>query len=285
MLKQANSLALVSAALAALALIGSPGALADRSYGDPAGDSSTAPDITKVGMSHDAAGVVTIAITTNQPTLAPETNFWGHIDTDANAATGFPFRGLGAEHFFLADADGGVIFHVVGNAITIDFASTFTASYANGTLTAQFNRSELGSADAFAIGLEAQQDDADGNTIASDFAPDGAPYYLYSFVEEALTLTVGKPVGAPAQPIAGKPFVVSASVARSDEQAATTGEVTCQARVGKQSLRASGRLAGNSARCSMQVPKGTQRKVLRGSLTVRMDDATPVKKSFKFTVR
>jgi hypothetical protein len=102
----------VPVAIAALAigLLVVPGAFADRSYSDPAGDSGAAPDITGVAVSHDAAGVVSLAVTTNQPVLAADASFWGYIDADRDAATGLPFRGLGADHFFLADADGGVIF-------------------------------------------------------------------------------------------------------------------------------------------------------------------------------
>ena len=49
------------------ALLAVPGAFADRSYSDPAGDSGAAPDITGVTVAHDAAGVVSFAVTTNQP--------------------------------------------------------------------------------------------------------------------------------------------------------------------------------------------------------------------------
>ena len=284
MLKQPTKLNMVAATLAALVLIGAQGALADGSYGDPAGDSGSAPDVTNVAISHDAAGLITLAIATNQQSLTPEMHFWGYIDTDLNAATGLPYRGIGAERFFLADADGGLVAEVVGNLILIDFDSELTASYANGTQTVQFPRSLLGSGETFAIALQSEHEDADGNTIAADYAPDGPPSYVYSFVEEALTLTMGKPAGAPAQPIAGKAFVVSAPLTRSDDQPFTDAEVTCQARVGKQALRPAGRLAGSSARCSMRIPKGSKGKVLRGSITVLADEVT-VKKPFTFTVR
>ena len=65
---------------------------------------------------------MTFAVTTNQPVLSPDANFWGYIDTDANAATGFP--GVGAEHFFLADGDGGLMAHVNGNVLMFDFQSS-----------------------------------------------------------------------------------------------------------------------------------------------------------------
>ena len=98
--QRTTRLGLVAAALATLMLVGAPGALADRSYSDPAGDSGAAPDITSVAVSHDDT-TVTFSVTTNQTVLSPDAMFLGYIDTDGNAATGFP--GIGAEHFFLAD--------------------------------------------------------------------------------------------------------------------------------------------------------------------------------------
>jgi hypothetical protein len=62
--------------LAAFVLVGAPGALADRSYSGPAGDSGAAPDITSVAVSHDDT-TVTFTVTTNQPVLSPEETFWG----------------------------------------------------------------------------------------------------------------------------------------------------------------------------------------------------------------
>jgi hypothetical protein len=110
-----------------------------------------------------------------------------------------PVRGLGADHFFLANADGGVVCHVTATGFTCDVDSTFTASYASGTLTARLQRSELGQSERFAIVVEADQDDAEGNTLGADYTPDGAPYE-YSFVQAPLVVTVGKPLATPGRP-------------------------------------------------------------------------------------
>jgi hypothetical protein len=267
----------------ALALLVVPGAVASRSYTDPAGDSGAAPDITGVAVSHDAANVLSIAVTTNQPTLAADASFWGFIDTDRDATTGFPVRGLGAEHFFLADADSGVLFHVNGNFISIDFNSSFTASYSNGTFTARLDRSELGSTERFAFLVEADQDDANGDTVGSDNAPDAPPFFEYSFVPLALTLSPG--AGTPKLPIAGKRFVVGAKVTRSDAQPFTTGNVVCSARVGRVVLRTTASVVAGSARCAMKIPKGVTGKTLRGSVTVSAEDSSPVGRSFGFRIR
>ena len=274
---------LVAAALAALVPVGAHGALADRSYGDPSGDSGSAPDITNVAASDDdATGVVTFAVTTNKPTLVPEESFWGYIDTDMNASTGLSIQGIGAEHMFLVDEDGGFMAHVVGNTILFDFDTTLSSNYASGVLTVRIARSELGSMEQFAFGFESELDDANGDTIASDRAPDSPPYYVYSFLP--LTVSVGTPLGTPAKPVAGRSFAVSVPLARSDEQPITAAQVTCQARAGKQTLRTVGSLAGSSARCTMRIPKGAKTKVLRGSVSVVIDGA-PAKKSFAFPIR
>ncbi len=273
----------ITVAIAALALLVVPAALGDRAYSDPAGDSGVAPDITAVTVGHDDAGLVTLTVTTNQPALPPDAAFWGFIDADVNPSTGMPVRGLGADHFFLADADGGVIFHVNATGFTIDFDSTFTASYAAGKLTASFQRSELGESERFAFVVEADQDDADGNTMGADYAPDGAPYE-YSFIQVPVVVTVGKPVAASGQPRAGKAFTVSAPVARSDGQPVAAA-VTCKAKIGPASLRATGRLLGGSARCSMRVPKGAKGKTLRGTLGVSVTGASSATKPFAFRIR
>src|SRR5262245_12840958 len=159
--QRTTRLGLVAAALAAFVLVGAPGALADRSYSDPAGDSGTAPDITSVAVSHDDT-TVTFAVTTNQTVLSPEVTFFGYIDTDGNAATGFP--GVGAEHFFLADDTGGLMAHINGNILTFDLQSSLRTNYANGVLTVQIARSELGS-ENLTFKFEADLEDANGDTI------------------------------------------------------------------------------------------------------------------------
>ena len=266
----------------ALALLVVPGAFADRSYTDAAGDSGAAPDITAVAVTHDAASV-SFSVTTNQAVLAPDASFWGFIDTDRDAGTGLTTRGLGADRFFIADADGGVIFTVEGNFISIDFDSSFSSSYSNGIFTARMDRSELGTTERLSFLVEADMDDANGDTIASDYAPDAPPFYEYSFAP--VVLTVARPTGAPKLPTAGKRFVVSAKVTGSDSLAFTAGTVSCAAHAGKVAVRATGSVAAGTARCAMKVPKGSSGKTLRGSITVTADGFAPATRAFGFRIR
>ena len=132
------------------------------------------------------------------------------------------------------------------------------------------------------FGFESDLDDADGNTIAEDAAPNGPPYYTYSFAP--LTLAMANPAGAPKKPVAGKAFVVSAVAdpERRRGSGVRSGHVPGK---GRQAVASrDGEPRRRDARCAMRIPKGAKRKVLRGSITAQVDEAT-VTKSFKFTVR
>lgn len=281
-----RQIALISVLVGALALLAVPSAaLADRAYTDPAGDSGTAPDLTAVRAAHDAASTITFTATTNQPVLAPDATIYVYVDSDRNPATGFPVRGLGADHFFSHDAQygAGFVFHVSGNFITIDFTSTLATNYANGVLTASINRSDLGNTEKFAFLIEAERDDEnDATPNDSDFAPDGAPFFEYSLI--AVALTIGQPAPVSSKPVAGKVFAITAPVTRNDGQKFAVGTVTCKARAGAVSIAATGRIANGSARCSLRIPKSAKNKLLRGSLTVSAEDAPAVAKPFAFRI-
>jgi hypothetical protein len=273
----------IALAVLALGLLVVPGAFGTGSYSDPSGDSGAAPDITSIAVSHDDAGFVSMAVTTNQPTLSEDASFWGFIDADRDVSTGMPLNGLGVDEMFIGDGFGGLLAHIDGTSFQIALSSTLTTSYANGVFTARFNRSELGTTDRFAFAVESELDDANGDAIASDDAPDAPPGYEYSLVP--LSLTVAAPVGAPKNPVSGKRFVVSAAVTRSDEQPFAAGDVACTARAGKVVLKPVATSVAGAARCAMKVPKGMSGKTLRGTVTVSAEDSSPVKRAFSFRIR
>jgi len=273
----------IALAVLALGLLVVPGAFGTRSYSDPAGDSGAAPDITSIAVSHDDAGFVSLAVTTNQPTLSPDAFFWGYIDADRQAATGMPINGLGVDEMFIGDGTGALLAHIDGSSLQFAFSSTLTTSYANGVFTARFNRSELGATDPFAFAIASELEDANGDTIGSDDAPDAPPGYEYSFVP--LSLTVAPAVGTPKTPVSGKRFVVSAAVTRSDEQPFAAGNVTCTARAGRIALKPVATAGAGAVRCAMKVPKSMSGKTLRGTVTVSAEDSSPVKRPFSFRIR
>ena len=81
-----RSLVLASTALLAVVVAGA--ASPKSRFTDPAGDSGGAADVTAVSVDNDASGNITIAITTNQPTLPSDAILIVPIDADQNPGTG-----------------------------------------------------------------------------------------------------------------------------------------------------------------------------------------------------
>jgi hypothetical protein len=286
--RSARRRTLLSALVGVVALVAASGASADQAYTDPAGDSGTAPDVTAVGAAHDSAGTISFTVTTNQPVLPLDASVDIYIDSDRNPATGLPVRGLGADHFFYHDGEfgGGLLLHVMGNLMVVDLSSTLTTSYGAGTLLARINRIDLDDTQSFRFLVETERDDDNDATVDdSDAAPNGPPFYEYTLARP-LSLAVGKPSGASGGPVAGKAFMITAPVTRSDGQPFSSGTIACKAKAGPMALRAAGRVANGAARCSMRIPKTAKGKQLRGRLTVSTTGATaPVTRPFAFRIR
>ena len=281
-------LGVVFVSASALFVLAVSGAHAEQSYSDPAGDAGTAPDMTAIRATHDSAGRVTFTVATNQAVLPPDSTIDFYIDSDRNPATGLPIGGLGADHYFGHDGEfgGGIVLHIYGNTIVLDIANTLATSYAAGTLTASIDRSDLDDPESFRFVVMSERDDGDDATEDdADIAPNGPPVYEYS-LPRPLALTIGKAQAIATGPIAGKRFVVSAAVTRSDGQPFSTGRVTCTAKIGNAAVAASGAIANGVARCSMKIPKNAKGKRLRGSVTASTADAAgPVTTAFSYRVR
>jgi hypothetical protein len=287
MIKRTNCTRRICTTIGVTAMIGLlvvPGALGDLYYTDRAGDAGAAPDITDISVLDDAAGNITFTVATNQRILGPDAEIAVYVDSDRNSATGHPIGGLGADHFFSYVGGLGLplLAHVVADRLIIDFNSTLRFSY-DGELTARINKSDVGDTRNFRFLIEAEQQDADGETIAADFAPDGG-FLEYALARQKLTLTLGKPARASGPPKAGKSFMVSAPVTRSDGEPFVSGKVVCRASVGAATLRTAGRVADGAARCSMRIPAGAKGKTLRGTLTVSVAEAAPVTRAFAFRI-
>lgn len=270
-------LLLVSAA--ALALGAAQIANADASYTDPAGDSSTAPDITAVTAANDTAGNLTFTVRTNQPALA-DAVVGISFDTDQNSQTG----GSGVEFIFLVGPSGWEFARWDGSKFAAAGASSANGSYANGVATFKISKADLAGVETFIFWADAFQLDANGNVIAKDTAPDGTSVYRYTH-SKPLTLQAGTPVGVPAKPVAGKAFAVRTRVTRGDNGAAlATGTVTCTVRVGTAPLRAVGRVSPGVAGCSMTLPKTAKGKLVRVTMKITFQGVSTTK-SFSARVR
>jgi hypothetical protein len=178
-------LAALMLAVTALAANAS-GAPPPAEYQDPAGDSGPGPDITKVTVSADDAGMLSFRVETpNRPTIGSEYSVIVYLDTDSNPATGL--RGtdyaLGMVGGFTA------LLRWNGTEPEPVRPSTATGSYSNGVATLSVNAIELGGASSFGFWVGVHDDvDDDSNW---DAAP-GSGTVAYSLVAPA----------APAQPVA-----------------------------------------------------------------------------------
>ena len=243
------------------------------SYPDPAGDSTTAPDVTAVTAANDASGNLTLTVKTNQPTLSADAIVDIAFDIDHNPETG----GNGVEYAFFIGSNGWDFLKWDGSKFVRANASSANGTYANGVATFKVSRADLGGVADFTFWASTFQLDANGNFIAEDTAPDGTAAYKYAF-SKPLTLRPGTVATVPAKPAAGKALAVRMKVTRGDTGGPlTTGAVTCTARVGTAPLRASGRVSGGLASCNMSLPKNAKGKVVRVTMKVTFQGVSTTK--------
>jgi hypothetical protein len=258
---------------------------AQVAFPDPPLDHDAAPDITSVRVSDTKEGWISFAISTpNYATLPGESVLALSIDTDSDVTTG--------------DEGAEILITSVGGASTLERWNRAASAWANDTaptrvrarneqnlITIDVHRSELGDVARFGFEvIAADINTAEGIVLAVDFAPDDLGFFKYALVNRpAVRLIVGKTVGTPAQPRAGKPFTVSVPVRRSDtNRPVTSGKVSCTVSADGKRVPASGRIRGGRAQCTFVVPQGTS--AVRGSLTVR-SAGTAATARFGFKVR
>jgi hypothetical protein len=267
-------------------LLASAVALGDSRYTDPAGDSGTAPDITAVGVAHDASGNLTFAVTTNQPTLPTGHVLTIYFDADESSSTG----GDGIQ-FLLTVGESGWEFDRWDGMEYVDAAApSASAVFSNGVLTFKLNKSDLGRANTFVFYVTSYQYDEDGEVVASDDAPNGTAVYEYTLIAplpapKPLTLRASAPVAVPAAPVHAKAFAVRVGVTRSDTGTTlANGVVTCKATVAFKPLRAAGSIRAGKAGCAMIIPKAAKGKRLRGTIKVTFRNVS-VTKWFSYLIR
>jgi hypothetical protein len=254
------------------------------SFPDPSADQDAAPDITSVRVTDAKDGWISFAISTpNYATLPPESVLLVAIDRDNQASTG--------------DNGADALITTVAGEIRLerwdrqeeewiaDLLPTRARIRNSGNVvTVDIHRSELENTSRFGFAVTA----ADVNVVADsvvgiDFAPDNGSFWRYTLTNKAaVRLLAARAVGAPKAPRAGKPFTITLPVRRSDtNRGITRGTVTCNVTTDGARVRATGRVGGGSARCSLVVPKGAS--VIRGSMTV-VSGGAAVSSRFSFRV-
>ena len=141
-------------------------------FADSPGDDNAAPDVTSVGVSKAADGMLTLVVRVgNYQSLPADSwfNFW--FDLDSNPETGDE----GDEALVRYLADGGIDFYLWDGAALVERPSTeLSGRFEAGVLTLAAPESSFGSLSAFGIlTVSARaQTFAETEFIATDFAPD-----------------------------------------------------------------------------------------------------------------
>jgi hypothetical protein len=284
-----KGLVAVTAALAGL--VWAAAGVADVSFSDPAGDqkaalgggaevANAAPDITRIDVSNGQDGVVTFRVTIANYRDLPANAFLAiFFDLDRNDETG----DLGDEAQIGWTSAGGVIYERWdGERMVRASTESVLAGFSEGIFTVAVHRAALDGVASFdfLVGSSARVNEL----LATDIAPVLGEHWTYHLVLGALTLRASSLTSTPARPVAGKRFVVSTAVTRSDTRTTVrSGSVTCAARVGGSTIRARGAFAAGRAQCALTVPKSAAEKLLRGTLTVRLEGAS-VRRSYSFRV-
>jgi hypothetical protein len=302
------SAALLIAALfvagATSAAAGAPSAAATggATFSDPAGDTTTAPDITAVSVSNDDQGLVTFRATiANRTALGVDdviaigigTNDPDPIVGKRDDSMNF-ILGLGADGAFLLRWDGESMAEVDPQPGSV------TGSFTGGVAAMTVRQEDLGpgfpdnsvpiSFDFFVLGILFSGFDV----AAQDDAPDGTNW---SFKLSEPLRSIVTSFGAAKSVKAGNSLVALLGVAHGDTGAAVrSGKVSCKARLGTKPLKGVGkfvavtltasgrRVQSPNARCTWKIPKSGKNKTVKGSITVTESGLT-VTRSFSAKVR
>ena len=245
---------------------------ASTAFSDPANDADAAPDISSIRVSDSKNGWVSFAITTPNYATFPTTAVLGlTIDADSRPSTG--------------DAGAEVRITIVGGEwqlekwssaakrwILDDSPRSVRVRNPSGVVTVEVRRDELGGRPrlGFAVVTAAVNGSADG-LVGYDIAPDDAPFLAYQFTHKAaLSLEAMRISATPARPRAGKPFVVTLAVRRSDTgKGVSSGTVVCHVLVNGKPVPTKGSIGGGAGRCALVVPPTGKGQLLRGSMIVR----------------
>jgi hypothetical protein len=148
------------------------------SYPDSAGEDPAAPDITRVVVSNDDRGVLTLDVgIANRPQLGPDMVVAIFLDTDRNLATGDGSMGLGAD--YMIGLGSGAVALGRWNDVSKQYdesvpQSSLVYSYGATGATIKVDAKELGNPTGFAflVSTISGLDGDDAANVHLDLAPD-----------------------------------------------------------------------------------------------------------------
>jgi hypothetical protein len=260
---------IAAALVAALVLVPSA---SSGTYTDPAGDSSTAGDITAVTVMGDkASGQLLFKITGTNIASSDQNPLFLDIDSDANPVTG-DITDNGADYSFYVDDTSYGFAHWDGThwVLTSDLSVRVTGGTSQ--ILISVNRSEVGNTSMFNFFA--------WSVSVPDRVFDNAPNegaFNYSFEANGPDITsVDVQTKPAAGPKAGKKFVIIPAGLKLPPDGRTTTDAirpesySCIAKLGARPLTASG-----TGGCTITVPKKKARgKKLTVQLTVIYEGAT-----------
>ena len=148
-----------------------------------------------------------------------------------------------------------------------------TATYSAGVVQFSFPRETLGVDQGFNFNLVSAS--LDESSTAFDHAPN-VGWWTYELTKPAppppsaaVKPVIGKPLATPAQPVAGKRFVVTFPVTRSDDGTPlVTGTVACTTKVAGKVVPHRQTFKAGQARATLVIPKAAKGKQLRIAVKV-----------------
>lgn len=240
--------ALLAATLVAgFALVGSAGAGA--TYVDPAGDSGTAPDVTRVTLTDDASGrlVFRVATPNRAARLRADEQLQLYLDTDANPDTGDP-AAEGAEYLIALGSGAPAAFSRWNGVVYADAdADSLDAAFAGGARIS-IARRDLGNTRRLRFWIRTLQgdDESDGHV---DDAPNQGTWGFALRPAEPVTVKIFEISIFPVPPIAGDDLRARVQVKLSDGRTVRPTRLTCALALAGRAIAA--RVAGDTCRTKL----------------------------------
>lgn len=269
-----NRLALAAAALALASVASAGGATAANHYSwtDPAGDSSTAPDLAQIAVRNDDAGNITFDFTyANRTALGSDDRVQIFLDTDDDTSTG-----TNGYDYGIALTGGQSVLKRWADGWVDTPASTFSSSDDGRSVTV--NRSELGNATKLAFQVSGDLMSGDDATV--DWAPDEANRVMVYWVVGPRVAQIFSVAAKTAQ--AGATFSVVVPFVRLDNGAALPAErLACTATLNGVPLAAH----VTPISCAWRLPKSAHGKRLSYTIQATYNGLTSTFGPYSVPVR
>jgi len=241
-------------------------------FSDSLGEVAGAPDIGRVTVSLDGQVLTIEAQVASMPEVTSEGMFAFALNTDSNLATGSI---LGADYVVSTDLktlQGGVLHWNGSDYVQAEkVADPSRSLLGGGSVGLVFNLANFGSPKHIEFSVFVSRGPAESGLI--DMAPDAGLWAFDTTPTPTPTPTpapaVVKPVfgtvtTAPAKPVAGKKFVFTLAVNRSDTGAPlTTGRMVCDPSVAGVVIKHAESFTAGKARLTLLVPKTAKGKLLK----------------------